>query len=270
MSETPGYSGRSLRRATDVTRSEGGDSAHAWSQPGAGPVPRPANEDRFLATFCRIKRYRAGSPAKFPRALERSGGARGGTRLVQRMRSVRNCLTARLSHTASAQSSFSRVRKRFTRIFSSLSAVFLRLSLAVSCFMGCAFLKMSHPRRSLFMLSRVRLICRGRVAVRVLCSGSWPAVSGRGCCPFFQGWVKGHFLNFETGAGVKYKSSSAPASVISSRLMYPHSPSGQSSDFTNPNACACSGSASFSVIHQSHEPMKKCRWAIGSGLASVS
>jgi len=80
--------------------------------------------------------------------------------------------------------------------------------------------------------------------------------SGRCCCPFFQGWVKGHFLNFETGAGVKYKSSSAPACVISGRLIYPSSPSGQRSDFTNPNACVCSGSASFSVIYQSHEPVK--------------
>jgi hypothetical protein len=191
----------------------------------------------------------------FPRAPECNAGARGGTCLVQRMRSDRNCLTARLSHTASAQSSFSRVRKRFTRIFSSLSAVVLRRSLAVSCFMGCAFLKMSHPWRSLFVLSRVRLICRGRVALRVLCSGSWPAVSGRGCCPFFQGWVKGHFLNVETGAGVKYKSSSAPTCVISGRLIYPSSPSGQWSDFTNPKTCSCS-SMSFSMIHQS-QPFKK-------------
>jgi hypothetical protein len=42
------------------------------------------------------------------------------------MRSVRSCLTARLSHTASMQSSFCRARKRFASIFSSLSAVFLR------------------------------------------------------------------------------------------------------------------------------------------------
>jgi hypothetical protein len=31
--------------------------------------------------------------------------------------------------------------------------------------------------------------------------------------------VKCHAVNVETGAGVKYKSSSAPASVISSRLI---------------------------------------------------
>ena len=172
-----------------------------------------------------------------------------------RMRSVRNCLTARLSHTASTQSSFSRERKRFTRIFSSLSAVFLRRSLVVSCFMGCAFLKMSHPWRSLFLLSRVRLSsasvspCVYFVRVRGLrCRVGAAARS-------FKDGLKAYSLNFETGAGVKYKSSSAPACVISGRLIYPSSPSGQRSDFTNPKTCSCS-SMSFSMIHQS-QPFKK-------------
>ena len=66
---------------------------------------------------------------------------------------------------------------------------------------------------------------------------------------------KGYFLNFETGAGVKYKSSSAPACVISGRLIYLSSPSGQRSDFTNPKTCSCS-SMSFSMMYQS-QPLKK-------------
>jgi hypothetical protein len=57
-------------------------------------------------------------------------------------------------------------------------------SLAISvCALACPPLSVAVPPCVYF--------ARGRVLRSVRC-----------CCPFFQGWVKGH-LNFDTGAGVK-------------------------------------------------------------------
>ena len=140
--------------------------------------------------------------------------------------------------------------KCFSRISANCSAVFCLRSLVV---MVC--LSENVPSSAISKLSLIRLICRGRVALRVLCLGSWSAVSGSVLLPVLPRMGKTYFLNVETGAGVKNKSNSAPACVISGRLIYPSSPSGQRSDFTNPKTCSCS-SMSFSMIHQS-QPFKK-------------
>jgi hypothetical protein len=174
-------------------------------------LARPAYEDRFLATFSRIKRYRTGIPVS-TRAPESSGGARVGTRPDQ----------PELAQGASARK---------------------LPSLAISvCALAC-------PPVLCITLANLPCLYFAGLGARGVCGRVGAAARSS------KDGVKGHYLNFETGAGVKYRSSSAPASVISGRLIYPSSPSGQRSDFTNPKTCSCS-SMSFSMIHQS-QPFTK-------------